>query len=645
MMGTGWLVRPDLVITAGHVIYDWGYHLGATSQMKCYIGYNGRESVLSPTVQTRFGRLVMTPAEWLQTSDNRRQRDVAFVKLDRPFTGDLQLFRFVNTPSSARALLGVVGYPGDRILQDRAGRSETGAQMYEMFKETDYDLEKNELNMIEYQISTFRGQTGAPVLRQDGRSLVSIGCHTYGGGGYRGNSGTSIGGRYGNDFEAFINVLSEMTNTGAPGKIILVDTKPPRGNDMEIPIRQPTRAISPSAQNQSAREGYIQDAMRNADAFSNTMKEIAAVGQPGVKSNPSPLLSPVGKVTSTVAGALLRILVRSDNAPFRETTYEGIAERAVLAEAALQAVLNLQQSDVKEELMGKMRKIWVPTNTKMVARAILPLITESAFETAVSMLEAQLSSDVHRRSQFVRCKPLIIGPILARQGLDPLSKALLQVSNALTEVTDFLGGFDNYFVKAVSTVDPLVAKTAARSSLSRQTGSATDQGEEAVNILIQRSLMADVALQALAIFSLAKLEQLEANPVAGGGTPDNIIDCIISTVRDIGVSTIKKAETVIAKSGPIISVVKAPGSELGLVGSTKSIELDRQPFLMDMLTRLTNLLKVSYTRDAAGQLIDIDVGSLLQAREREWALPTEWRSDWDDNDDGLFPASTPPPGI
>ena len=47
-MGSGWLIRPDLLVTAGHVVYDRNSNLGPATQIKCYIGYNGVDSVPKP---------------------------------------------------------------------------------------------------------------------------------------------------------------------------------------------------------------------------------------------------------------------------------------------------------------------------------------------------------------------------------------------------------------------------------------------------------------------------------------------------------------------------------------------------------------------------------------------------------------------
>lgn len=159
MMGSGWLISPDTVVTAGHVVYDWGHRLQSATEIKCYIGYSGRASIGTPNVQARFGERIITTAEWIEAAGNRRH-DVAFIKVNRPFTGNLRNIPFKETPLFAKnANIGVVGYPGDKYLEGQNGQSgEKGAQMYEEFAPTEYDLKKSERHMIEYQVSTFAGK-------------------------------------------------------------------------------------------------------------------------------------------------------------------------------------------------------------------------------------------------------------------------------------------------------------------------------------------------------------------------------------------------------------------------------------------------------------------------------------------------------
>ena len=54
MMATGWLIRPDLIVTAGHVVFDRSRGYGAVTQLKCYIGYNGAGSVPKPGMTMEF---------------------------------------------------------------------------------------------------------------------------------------------------------------------------------------------------------------------------------------------------------------------------------------------------------------------------------------------------------------------------------------------------------------------------------------------------------------------------------------------------------------------------------------------------------------------------------------------------------------
>ncbi|UQC76855.1 ATP synthase F1 [Colletotrichum lupini] len=210
MMGSGWLISPDTVITAGHVVYDWKYRYQRAKEIKCFIGYAGRSSVDSEKhdVQARLGERVITTLEWVQSGPQIRTHDVAFIKLDRPFEGDLNMFPVQDpTPVSGEVRLGVVGYPGDKELPGSRGEDgEGGALMYQEFARTEYDLQDSTLHMIEYRVSTYEGQSGGPVLKvfEDKSLYVVIGTHCYGFGPGTSNSGTSIGGRYGVDYDNFM---------------------------------------------------------------------------------------------------------------------------------------------------------------------------------------------------------------------------------------------------------------------------------------------------------------------------------------------------------------------------------------------------------------------------------------------------------
>ncbi|KAL9035035.1 MAG: hypothetical protein Q9214_006774, partial [Letrouitia sp. 1 TL-2023] len=191
-MGTGWLIAPDIFVTAGHCSYDWSHRLGRATEVKAYIGYNGRQSEQDPSVQFRRVKRIVTTEGWVKTK-GQKCFDVSFMQVDKPFTG-ISPIKYVETPARGSMELGVVGYPGD-LSDPRTG--EKGAYMYEMFLPTDFDLATQADTMLEYQIDTFGGNSGSPVLRR--QDLVSIGAHVYGG---TYNSASVIG-KFGNPYQDY----------------------------------------------------------------------------------------------------------------------------------------------------------------------------------------------------------------------------------------------------------------------------------------------------------------------------------------------------------------------------------------------------------------------------------------------------------
>ena len=127
-MGTGWLIKPDVFVTAGHCSYDWGHSLGRATEVKAYIGYQGDASVKNPNTQFRHVKRIVITEGWLK-GRGAKNFDVSFMQVQKPFTG-ITPIKYTETPQSGEYTLGVVGYPGD-LKDSKTG--EKGAYMYEMF--------------------------------------------------------------------------------------------------------------------------------------------------------------------------------------------------------------------------------------------------------------------------------------------------------------------------------------------------------------------------------------------------------------------------------------------------------------------------------------------------------------------------------
>ncbi|KAI0890714.1 uncharacterized protein GGS22DRAFT_194615 [Annulohypoxylon maeteangense] len=207
--GTGWLIRPDVMITAGHNVFTWRANGGRAREIIAYAGYNGSSSINDATVEIRKAKRVVTTSQWLSNRGSMAH-DFAMVMFDEPFT-NVTPFPYIETPAKDKLELGVVGYPADKI-DERNG--ERGGRMYELFETTEFNLMEQKDTMLQHFIDSEGGNSGGPVLR--GSDLCAIATHVYGG-----DANTaSVLGRYGNPVQDYIAAFDlPLAN---PGQINLV---------------------------------------------------------------------------------------------------------------------------------------------------------------------------------------------------------------------------------------------------------------------------------------------------------------------------------------------------------------------------------------------------------------------------------------
>ncbi|KAJ5281507.1 hypothetical protein N7478_006879 [Penicillium angulare] len=563
-MGTGWLIRPDLLVTAGQCVYDHfgndGQGFGRVRVMQCHIGYNGRDSLKGRSVQTRFAKKVVTTGEWIESRDNRH-RDVAFIQLEKPFTGELRLFSYIDTPTKGVDMIGVVGYPGDMHLEDSEGIDEIGAQMYELFQETRYDLNDNALKMLQYRVSTFGGQSGSPVLRKK-TPQVSMGAHSYGG--VDKNSASPIGGQSGNDYNTYISAFS--TSYPSVKSVAGVDFVNPSPSDVPDPDNNPG----------------------NEEVFFDDLKSIVGiVAQVGKVTFPlpSPLLGPLGGPLSAVAGSALSVVTNATAAGSEpvilspQQVAQNATERAVLAEATLQSVIRITDQDVAQKLFQDMKVAYsklTPDITNLVPK-MTPLLKDSALRLAVSQDYLRKSDNVKLGSPTEI--PYSTDFVNTSFRSPPFVDGLMEATRPVVGEEGFFDGLGSFLNKAVAKEAPYGLQ-GAKIGLHCLDNALAPSGDNSVSqtshddkndilattLLFKRAIMAEAALRAVMKLDKTDLARASDTEVESMYGPGGFFGDIKSTVQVIGSAVSKAAPKVIGTLLPIAAGAlgkKGPGSSNG----------------------------------------------------------------------------------
>ncbi|KAJ9608503.1 hypothetical protein H2200_007491 [Cladophialophora chaetospira] len=537
-MGTGWLIRPDLLVTAGHCVYDWSQDggLGRAVSVKAWIGYNGKKSINSRSVQFRQGVQIVTTSGWLSSADNRTN-DVSFVRLDSPFVDPpatpLTPFRFAGTPGTGTDILGVVGYPGDMSFN-----GEKGAQMYEEFGLVKFDITTSDQHMLNYRISTYA------VLRQKDR--ISIGAHVYGGS--KQNSASPIMSQWGNPYKDYIAIFDKKLAL-AKGKGITFVALEHTESDMD-----------------DAAEGFF-------DVFKSVVKVVAPIAG-NVLQVATPFLGPIGAPVAAIAGTALGVASKLTESSMAESSMggsistRGIAERAALGEAALQTVLKMDHDAVQESgIFDTMKSVYAklgPVVTK-VAPKLIPALVEPALRVALDQIQKSQAAP-GAESAINALSSFSVPPPPASFKSVKLDAATESFSTALTTAmptpkTDGAEGFMDIFSSIVQTglkVVPIVAPALGKLLGGTESEMEPTPTEAAMTKLFQRAAMGEAALQALIKHHSEDKEE-------------GFFGDFLDTVQNIGSQVIKVAPSVIQTAAPIVlQLLKTSSTESAIVGDPTS---------------------------------------------------------------------------
>lgn len=76
-IGTGWLIGDDLIVTAGHCLYDHQSNGLFLAYIKVYFGFSGPLSVTDGQTVNRYGVRAACPTEYIKAKSSTH--DVGFV--------------------------------------------------------------------------------------------------------------------------------------------------------------------------------------------------------------------------------------------------------------------------------------------------------------------------------------------------------------------------------------------------------------------------------------------------------------------------------------------------------------------------------------------------------------------------------------
>lgn len=377
-----------------------------------------------------------------------------------------------------------------------------------------------------------------------------------------------MGGKYGNDYEAYLRVFH-----GSPkviekrNKISIVELS--SVTDSELELSNSSRRPFPD-------KVYDED----TEGFFDILKGVISIGL-AVRPIASSLVGgPIGGIVCTAASSVLSATATAertfDSAPDLakkgpKIITQGLAERAVLNEAALQTVLRMEPTP---EVHSHMEANWNENapNLDAFAGYFAPILIESGLDMAVkklAALEKTVSASHSEGTVDGERRPLK----LPSTGVAPISgagEAFLQGLYASTKVVPgeevFFDGLGLFLGKAVSCEAPIVSSLskdaitfiapkiidhfAPSGGKEATIAMPSSTNTEAAKLLFQRAAMGEVALQALMSLPMEMLNKFEV-PSDEDGT-ENLFDSIKSNVQRIAPLATSAAAAAAQKVGPIL---------------------------------------------------------------------------------------------
>ncbi|KAF4948040.1 hypothetical protein FGADI_9931 [Fusarium gaditjirri] len=488
-IGTGLLLSPDLVVAGGEVVYDAEYQLGAATQVKCYIGYRGRDS---SEIHSRYGQRVVFSADWSE-GYKRHSRDIVFIQVAQPFA--------IATASQETA-------PEEQP---------TGHQ-----EPVPEPIPEPVAEPVAEPIAILEPEVAEPEIP------VAV-C---------------------------VEPVDEF--------IIQKPTVPelaPEEPELKLPVLSQTECDYEVVRVDGTPDTSVaEEPADETDPFYETLKTVSQIDSQTLDIESS-LIDDVGQFVSVAAGSLVSYVVGAETiSSGAATKLAGVPERALLAEASLQAVLAIEQSDELDEIIASMKQNWIANAAQVdhLSDLLAPYLSEAAKYIVEYHQEDDISEvsakPLKRRNLGIRHFP-------HNESTKAFVKGLFQPTLPLSgreEVFSSLGPVLQGAVSAVEQIVCQVGKTTVESQvpklLQKYQGATASAGDvQATRVLVHRAIMADAAYQAISTLSKEKLQVLKVIPLDGTGPHDEtLFDFIKRVIQRIGPVCLHDAKQAVHKFIPLL---------------------------------------------------------------------------------------------
>lgn len=155
-VGSGSMISPDTVLTAGHVVYD----ADQKNWAQTVTAYPGLTGDVAPFGSSQVSRMISV-AGWLNGGTNRHEHDIALLKLNEPLGVKTGWFGLTNQAASQMQVKSV-GYPTDKPRRT-------------MWQSAGVVHRLSERNIF-YSLDTYSGQSGSGVFNAENQLLA---VHAY----------------------------------------------------------------------------------------------------------------------------------------------------------------------------------------------------------------------------------------------------------------------------------------------------------------------------------------------------------------------------------------------------------------------------------------------------------------------------------